>query len=126
MRTIILIIILFISYPIFAESNDKWITEDTVLQTMFLGTLFIDAWQTYTFLYTGDYRERGYYEKNPILGKYPSKKRFFSYWSACAIGHTIISYILPKPYRAFWQFIWIGIESNYIYHNYKLGVRLNF
>lgn len=126
MQKIILILFLFISYPVFAEYNDKWIAEDTILQTAFLGTLTIDTWQTYTFLYTEDHREQGRYEENPILGKYPSKKRFFSYWSACAIGHTLISYYLPKPYRNFWQLIWIGVESNYIYHNYQAGVRINF
>ena len=123
-KIIFILFFILITSPLLA--HDPWTTQDTILQTVTIGTIAIDAWQTYTFLYTGDYRKQGYYETNPILGKYPSKQRFFAYQGSCMILHTTISYILPKPYRTFWQFIWIGIESDYIYHNYSCGVRIKF
>lgn len=121
MRT--LIIILIMSFPIYASD---WDTQDTILQTAFIGTLSIDAWQTYTFLYTGDYRERGFQEGNPIFGNHPSKQKFFFLNGIWIIFHTTIAYLLPNPIRNIWQIVWIGDEIFCIYHNYKCGVRFSF
>jgi hypothetical protein len=115
-----ILILLFIPSTLFAE----WTTQDTVFELTSLSLISIDAWQTYTFLYTGNYKQKGHHEDNPILGKYPAKQKFFTYWTTCIIGHSIVSYILPKPYRSFWQFFWIGAELKTIHHNYQMGVRL--
>jgi hypothetical protein len=122
----LLFILLLLSAPLYAETSYEWTTQDTILQSIVIGTILMDCWQTYTFLYTGDYRERGFYETNPILGKYPSKKRYFIYWPSCVLIHTSISYLLPKPYRTIWQSVWIGIEIKYIHLNYSCGVRTKF
>ena len=42
------------------------------------------------------------------------------------IGHILISGLLPKPYRAGFQYITIGIESGAVFHNYNAGVRIEF
>lgn len=114
----ILIIILLLSTPLCAE----WTTQDTVFQTIFTGTMAIDCWQTYKFLYI----DHDGSEKNPIIGKYPSKQKLFTLWGIALFSHTFISYSLPKPYRTFWQFFWIGVETNAIHHNYSCGTKINF
>lgn len=123
-KIILVIIILFLSPYCWAWEPDPWTTQDTILQSFAIGTILFDACQTYTFLYTGNYRERGFYETNKILGMYPSKTRFFTYWGSCVLIHSGVSYILPKPFRTIWQGAWSGIELNYIRHNYSLGIRI--
>lgn len=130
MKKIILILIILMSMVGngFAEEENpyKWTKEDTILQGIFITTLAIDMWYTYTFLYTGNYRERGIYETNPILGKYPSKNKLYLYSISGAILHTGITYILPKPYRNMWQSFWIGGEMYAINYSYSLGIKLKF
>ena len=103
--------------------HDPWTIQDSILQTIVIGTILIDSCQTYTFLYTKDYNV---YETNPILGKHPSKEKFVAYWGISLIAHTGISYILPKPARTIWQSITISIQSYCIYKGYELGIRVQF
>jgi hypothetical protein len=125
-KIMMILIILFVASGCFALpwEHDPWTTQDTVLQLTFSALAMIDFWQTYTFLYTGTYKEQGYYETNPILGNYPSKIRFFSYAGICIIGHLLISYILPQFFRTIWQIAWSCIEIKYIHHNYQINIRI--
>jgi len=110
----------------FAYTPDPWAVEDTILQGTFLGVMFVDCWQTYDFLYKDNRidEDSTYCESNPILGKYPSKQKVFTCWALAAVGHTTISYLLPKPIRNIWQGCWIAIEGDAVHHNYCSGVRV--
>jgi hypothetical protein len=121
-KVILVLMMIAIVSPGFAYQVDPWTTQDTVLQLTAVSTIMIDAWQTWTFLHHPNFP--GQSETNPFLGTHPSNKRFFTYWGTCVIGHSIISYILPKPLRGFWQFFWIGAELKTIHWNYQVGVRL--
>lgn len=138
------ILIILITSNLFAENSlqfmwdkdgsDEWNTQDTVLQLTFSTLLIIDFWQTYTFLYTDkhqqSYVENGvtytttYNETNLFLEENPSKLKLFSYVGFCLVGHFLISYILPNPFRTIWQIAWSCIEIKYIRHNYQLDVRI--
>lgn len=113
----LLIILLLVLVPmsLWAWKPDKWEAEDTLLQGIFITFLILDCNQTY-------YRQ-GYKEENIILGEYPSNKKVNLYFISYGILHTGIAYILPKPYRNYWQLLCIGVESNTVYYNYKIGIK---
>jgi hypothetical protein len=119
-RIIMILIMLMVASSCFAF--DPWTTQDTVLQSAFTALTCIDLWQTYTFLYI----DKDGAETNPFMGEHPSKQRFFIIGGGGIVLHSAISYIIPKPYRAIWQFIFIADEIYFIHHNYQFGVRLKF
>jgi len=101
--------------------SDEWTLQDTILQVSIIGLIAVDWMQTLTFI-----EEDGYYETNPILGKYPSRGEVNVYCAASILITTGIAYILPKPYRTIYQSIAIGVEMEAVKHNYQIGVRINF
>lgn len=102
--------------------SHAWDKMDTALQLTYLGLHVMDWGQTLDIAKSPNKHE----ELNPILGKHPSIDKVNSYFVLTGVGHTVISLLLPKPYRNYWQLITIGIESNCVYHNYRMGVRINF
>lgn len=126
MKILFVLILLFLPFKLYAWETSPWTGTDTFLQAIVIGTIIIDASQTYTFLYTGDYRQRGYYETNPVLGKYPNKERFFVYWGACIILHTSIAYILPNPARNIWQCLIITTQTYTIRNNHSDGIHIGY
>lgn len=126
--------------------DDQWLWQDTLIQGIFTSLMLIDWRQTHdvitekeTVYQSGDvvdqngtvigswhykYERYKYNEKNPILGEHPSKKKLAFYMSSMIIGHNLIAYILPRPYREIWQAAGIGIEITSIANNYSAGVRI--
>jgi hypothetical protein len=123
-KVILVLMMIAIVSPGFAYQVDPWTTQDTVLQLTFTISFIIDVWQTYTFLYSEKYQKQNYYETNLILGENPSKVKLFTYNSVCVLSHTIISFLLPQPFRMIWQCIWIAVEIYAIRNNYEIGVRI--
>jgi hypothetical protein len=117
MKTILVIILMLI--PSVAMS---WDTKDTYYQGAVIGTLLIDMAQTIKIADNPD----KYYERNPLLGEHPSKEKVVGYFMGGIIAHTAIAMALPPNYRRIWQCVWIGVESLAIYHNYSVGVKLEF
>lgn len=104
------------------NENDKWDIQDSILQTLVIGSIFIDMAQTNYGL------ENGCTEENPILGKQPSKFKFYAYNISVMATHTILSYSLPKRCRNIFQSIYFGIEIGVITSNYYTvgGFHLKF
>lgn len=94
------------------NENDKWSTQDTILQILVISSIFIDMTQTNYGL------ENGCTEENPILGGHPSKLKFYTYNISAMSLHTITAYILPKKYRTILQSVYLGIETGVILSNY--------
>ena len=117
MKTLLVIILVLI--PSVAMS---WDTQDTYYQGIVIGTLLTDMAQT---LYIADNPDR-FYEMNPLLGEHPSKEKVVGYFMGGIIAHTAIAMALPPKLRRIWQCVWIGVESLAIYHNYSVGVKLEF
>jgi hypothetical protein len=86
------------------------------------------TWQVINFI---DYRQTSdisepHYEQNPLLGKHPSQGKIDKYFAVSAIGHFGASELLPLRYRNGWQWLTIGISGAIVYHNYKIGLKVNF
>jgi len=131
MKNLILIILLLI--PVNLMAKTKWETHEIILQGTFYYFTAIDLMQTYTFLYKEPYISEGHAESNLIMGRHPSKTKFFIIGIGWMALHTGISHglhYLPKPINRIavssWQMFWIGAEIDAINHNYRCGVRINF
>jgi len=116
----ILIVVFFLSVAP-AYCGDEWTMEDTEFQVAVLAIKTIDWLQTKEIA-----RNPDYYEINPILGKHPSQNEVDLYFACSAIGHTVVAYYLPKKYRRIWQYVFIGISTGLVCHNYNAGIRINF
>ena len=128
--------------------DDQWILADTLIQSLFISLMIIDWKQTDRLMrikesityeeeiydeneiYIGykekTYTQYKYKEKNPILGEHPSRKRLAVYMGTCIISHTLIAYILPRPWREIWQAFGIGIEIYAVSSNYATEVKWGF
>ena len=114
----IAILILLFSIPVYA---DEWTQEDTAWQATTLLIMGADWLQTKEIA-----RNPKYTETNILLGSYPSQNEVDAYFLGCAIIHTTISYYLPKKYRRYWQYVFIGVEAGCVAHNINAGVKIKF
>lgn len=104
------------------EETSRWTKADTLWQV------------SYSLLHSADWAQTRYvarhpqkfYEANPILGKHPSIGKVNLYFGATLVGHAAISYILPKPYRRYWQIFWMGVEVGCVTYNFSGGVKFDF
>ena len=120
MKTLILIILLLI--PIQVDAFDEWTKKDTNYQLTYAVFHIVDWGQTRTIAKNSN----KYSELNPILGKHPSIGKVNTYFLTTLVGHTAISYMLPKKYRRYWQVVWIGLEAGTVAHNYSVGIKTSF
>jgi len=120
--TMVLIITLFIliAQPVFAA--DPWTREDTYREAAFAAITVADWSQT---LQIADHPEK-WKELNPILGSHPSRGEVSIYMGTSIILHAAIAYILPQPYRTWWQYAWIGIETAAVGQNLSVGIGIGF
>lgn len=88
----------------------------------FDGLLAIDCAQTHQI----GSAKSGFREQNPLLGRRPSSRRINQYFTLNALGHAAVTYLLPKQYRAAWQYVTIGLEGTVVAHNFYIGVRAPF
>jgi len=94
-----------------------WSREDSYRQVALTTLLIVDWAQT---------RDPRFPEGNSILGPHPSNGRINNYFALAIFGHAVISTALPPSPRALWQYLWIGIEANSVYHNHSIGVKMTF
>lgn len=118
MKIIFTLLIFFLSAPSYAF--DKWNKEDIALQTIFTIETLIDWKQTKTCM------KNGGREKNYLLGSRPNQQTIDLFMGSSILLHAGISMLLPKKYRNYWQYLWIGIEAKVIHHNYQVGTRISF
>jgi hypothetical protein len=121
MKKLFIVVFLFMTSFSFAQSpdNNKWTTQDTLLQLSFISDATIDWLQSRSSLRRT--------ETNPIFREdHPSKQKFDRYCSTGIILHTGISILLPKPYRTIWQCFWTGVEANAAFKNYNMGIKIKF
>jgi hypothetical protein len=97
---------------------DEWTMADTVREATYLALHVADWSQSH---YIADHPSE-YHETNPILGRHPSSDNVNIYFAATALIHPLISYVLPSPYRQWWQYITIGVEAVTVGNNARLGI----
>jgi hypothetical protein len=109
-----------------AYASDPWTSGDTIRESVYLTMLAIDWGQTNNGLYTPHKDYEGY-ELNPIIGRHPTKTNLAIIIASTAIGHGIISYLLPEDWRAGFQYVTIGMEITAVGHNSTVfGMQLDY
>jgi hypothetical protein len=119
MKTILFILLCFISTPVFA---DEWTSADSYREAAYLVVDAVDWVQTRNIARNPIY----HHENNPILGRHPSVKQVDKYFAFEAIANFGIAYVLPKDWRAGLQYVSIGVEIDCVSHNHKLGISSKF
>jgi len=110
------ILIGLLSFPVHA---DDWSSLDTKREV---------AWQVLNVM---DWRQTrtipgsGYYENNPLLGKHPDKDKIDKHFLVGALLHYAISDYFPK-YRDIWQNTALVVTGSVVYHNYSIGLKVEF
>lgn len=117
-------LIIFLALLCFASIVDAadWQRRDSELQARYLALHFTDMMQTQQIADSND----KFHEQNVLLGRNPSQDIVSLYFVTTAAGHTLISYCLPHPYRVYWQWVTIGVETWVVTSNYSLGIRIPF
>lgn len=67
-----------------------------------------------------------YHEKNPILGRCPSRMEVSRYFAATAAAGVLLHYLLPEEYKPALSWAWLGIGVGTVARNYSIGVRIGF
>ena len=59
-------------------------------------------------------------------GAHPTVGRVNTYFISVLLLHPVISYILPKPWRTYWQAGTIGLEGWQDWYNASKGIGIDF
>jgi len=103
---------------------DKWQTMDIALESAYLVTSILDWRQT---TYGSEHPDR-FYEKNQIMGRYPSERTINTFFAVRAILHPLITHVLPEKYhiRAIFQSVTLLESADAVRNNYAIGVKIRF
>lgn len=130
MKTIIIILALFITVPV--QAFDKWNTEEKIAQGVATILTAVDWGQT---LYISDNPDRFYEKQNFLLGKHPSRGSVNLYFGLSMIAKTALVHVLPRDYklwgmdikpRRIAQSVYIGVSGYNTYRNYTIGIKVGF
>ena len=100
------------------EDGWGWSKTDTAMELVLVGVTLIDLMQT------SDFRAYGYEENNPLLGRRPSQQEVTLGIIGMVVGHALVAWALPKPWRSIWQGGAIGMEVSAVVSNRAMGVGL--
>lgn len=98
----------------------RWSPSEVVLAGVFTTTMWIDAAQT------RDARRSGYYERNPILGKYPSDVAINLYGLAASTVVLGTAAALPRPWRTVLLVGATALQTKVIVRSVRLGIPIQF
>ena len=68
----------------------------------------------------------GYYERNPILGRCPSKAEVSRYFIGTAVLLSAVHAVLPERYAKYSTGLWLVVETGTVAHNAAIGLRFKF
>ena len=118
---ILALIMILICTAASAADPDQWTKEDTIKEATFIGLLFLEKAQRN---YAAEHG--GMYVPNPFLGPNRKVSDVDKFLIGTAILHPLLSYFLPNPYRAWWQYGTLIIEGSSIASNMSFGVGFKF
>ena len=122
--SILILGLIILLLPNNASSFDEWSSQDIALEAVSMGLIAIDWGQTRDIALRkrGEFRET----QNIFLARHPSEGAVNAYFISYLILHPVITHVLPKKCRPWFQGITIGIETQADIHNYSIGLNLRF
>ena len=103
-----------------ANATDRWTKSDIAREAVYL-TLHVVDWGQ-----TRDSVDKGYIEKNAILGEYPSKEEVNRYFLITGLLHVAAAHLLPSDWRGRFQYSTIAVQVYCVHNNYNLGLKIQF
>ena len=116
-----ILFVLFYSLSSITHAADPWTRQQYIQEGVFDALLVIDAQQTKRIE-----EDPRFFEKNRFIGNHASNGRINRYFLGYAVSHAVVSYLLPNPWRDYWQWLYIGYEAGVVTKNYELGVHVTF
>jgi hypothetical protein len=104
---------------------DEWTRADTHREIAYHVVAWMDAATTADIKNHDDIEEKAPITRQ-VIGKNPSNGEVVAWFAATSVVHYGISRALPKPYRKYWQYVTIGVESAMVVNNVSLGLRWGF
>jgi hypothetical protein len=101
---------------------EEWSKTDIVFEATYLTLHLVDWGQTLDIVN----RHETYHERNPILGKHPTREQVNTYFALTALAHLAIANWLDAPYRNYFQVGTIALEAVVIGNNFAIGLRVAF
>jgi len=121
-------VILFMSFFWIQPAHaDEWSGKDTAWEATCLVLMMADWAQTSNMVHRGfllDGKEVN--EINPILGRRPDSQKVDLYFASAILTHVGMSYLLPNPYRRYFQMGTVGLELFIIGNNYGIGMKMSW
>lgn len=105
-----------------AHGADPWSARDVALQATYTALHVMDWGQT---RYIATHPER-HFERNPLLGRHPHKDKVDLYFAGTLVAHTVVTHLLPKEWRPWWQGVTIALEGSCVGWNIAGGVKVRF
>jgi len=59
-------------------------------------------------------------------GRHPHQDKVDIYFAGTLIAHTVVTHLLPKEWRPWWQAVTIGLEGSCVGWNFGGGVKVRF
>ena len=122
MKTAIIILLLAFATAAHAEDAHTWTRTDYALEVTYQALHLVDWRQTVTISQNGD----KYIELNKSLGPHPSHGNVNRYMGFIAVGHVVVSIVLPRPARTVWQSISLLEVAAAVNSNRRLGIGATF
>ena len=121
----VLVLLLLVLLPLMLR-GEEWFTsfnqEEVVAEAAFVGLALLDWNQTLQIAK----HPKEYKETNAIIGEHPSVGRVNLLMPTGIALHALVTYALPRKYRSFWQYVWIGEEAACVYQNWRMGLAVRF
>lgn len=119
-RWLLALMIALAPMPLWAAED--WSKTDIAFEAAYLTLHVVDWGQTLDIVN----RHETYHERNPILGKHPTREQVNTYFALTALAHIAIAHWLDTPYRNYFQIATIALEVAVIDNNYAIGLRMAF
>jgi len=71
-------------------------------------------------------KNKKYYEKNIILGKYPSTIQVDAYMLSSLLTMLAIDSLITKKHKSKFRVLWAIVGASYVRDNYLIGIRVSF
>jgi hypothetical protein len=105
----------FFTFLLWASASAPgWNWGNTALELTLDAAIAVDVAQTINCMHSTTFRCT---EENPFVGKRPDDFRLVMWGFWAAVGHGVIAYFLPRPWREVWQMVILNIEVFTVVHN---------
>ena len=113
---------IILASPCFAWEPDPWSKTDIALEVTWTALHLMDLNQTLQISANPD----EYIEGCPFLSDHPSRREVYKVFGIGWAVHALVAHILPRPYRNWWQIVWIGSSATSVQDNWSTGIRISF